>query len=78
MIEFERLVVERRRESVGQARRFDVECRVGPSPILNHDLGHKTLDERMADAAIHGSDEIQPVRRQSRRQVRHVDDAPTA
>ena len=37
----------------------------------------ETLDERVTDAAIDGSDEIQPVRRQSRRQVGHVDDAST-
>ena len=45
--------------------------------IFDDHLGHQTLDQRVTDSAIDRRDEIQPVRRQSRCQVRHVDDAPT-
>ena len=77
VIQLEHLVVECGRQGVGKAHRLDLERRVGPPPIFDHDLGHETLDERVTDAAIDRSDEIQPVRGESRRQVRHVDDATT-
>jgi hypothetical protein len=75
VIEFERLVIKGREQRIGKTHRLDTECRVGSPVVFDDDLGHETLDERVADAAIDRGDEIQPVRRQSRRQVRHIDDA---
>jgi len=62
MIELERLIVERRQESVAKSHRLDGEGSVSPPLILHHDLGPETFYERVTDATIHRSDEIQPVR----------------
>jgi DNA-binding CsgD family transcriptional regulator len=51
---------------------------VGTRGVTDDHLGHQTLDEGVAHAAIDRSNEIQPVRRQAGSQVRHVDHASTA
>ena len=74
MVELAGLVVECRRESVDEPRRLEAERGVSPRLIFDDHLGHETLDEGVADPAIHRGDEIQPVRREPGCQVWHVDD----
>ena len=77
MVERVQLVVQRGCKRVVEADRLDAERGVGTRAIADDHLGDETLDERMAHVAIDGRHEVEPVRRQARREVRDVDDEPS-
>ncbi len=74
VVECSRLGVERDRQRVGEANDVDPERGVGARLVGHDHFGDETLDEGVADAAIDGGDQVQPVRRQPGSQVRHVED----